>query len=61
MISAGASKLLGLEVAGDVEEAGEGVTTFKKGNKVIALLDGGGCDSQKALMHFCFATAVYYG
>lgn len=39
---AGASKLLGLEVAGEVEEIAEGVANFKKGDKVMALLDGGG-------------------
>lgn len=39
---AGASVVLGLEVAGDIEEVAEGVSNFKKGDKVMALLDGGG-------------------
>lgn len=38
----GASELLGLEVAGIVSEVGKGVSKFNKGDKVCALLDGGG-------------------
>ena len=38
----GASELLGLEVAGVISEVGKGVTKFHKGDKVMALLDGGG-------------------
>lgn len=38
----GASDILGLEVAGIVSEVGKGATKFKKGDKVCALLDGGG-------------------
>lgn len=38
----GASDILGLEVSGIVEEIGDHVTTFKKGDKVCALLEGGG-------------------
>lgn len=38
----GASEILGLEVAGIVHEVSQGVTKFKKGDKVMALLDGGG-------------------
>jgi putative PIG3 family NAD(P)H quinone oxidoreductase len=38
----GASPILGLEVAGTVIEAGEGTTRFKPGDRVIALLAGGG-------------------
>lgn len=38
----GASEILGLEVAGIVHEVSEGVTKYKKGDKVMALLDGGG-------------------
>ena len=37
----GASQVMGLEVAGMVEQAGEG-THFRKGDKVMALLAGGG-------------------
>ena len=38
----GASEILGLEVAGIVSEVGKGVSKFNKGDKVCALLDGGG-------------------
>lgn len=38
----GASDILGLEVAGEVAEIGEQVTTVKKGDRVCALLPGGG-------------------
>ncbi|MDP6437341.1 MAG: NAD(P)H-quinone oxidoreductase [Gammaproteobacteria bacterium] len=38
----GASELPGLEVAGIVRAAGAGVTTFKPGDSVCALLAGGG-------------------
>lgn len=38
----GASDVLGLEVSGQVVEVGEGVKGLKKGDKVCALLDGGG-------------------
>lgn len=39
---AGASDILGLEVAGEVEAVGEGVTRWNKGDRVCALLGGGG-------------------
>lgn len=39
---AGASDLLGLEVAGEVEAVGEGVTQWQVGDRVCALLGGGG-------------------
>jgi putative PIG3 family NAD(P)H quinone oxidoreductase len=38
----GASPILGLECAGTVLETGEGVTRFKPGDEVCALLAGGG-------------------
>ncbi|MBB6611307.1 NAD(P)H-quinone oxidoreductase [Pontibacter sp. Tf4] len=38
----GASPLLGLEMAGEVAEAGINCTRFKKGDKVFGLLPGGG-------------------
>jgi len=48
----GASEILGLEVAGIVHEVSKGVTKYKKGDKVMALLDGGGY-AQKALSCLC--------
>ena len=38
----GASDLPGLEVSGTVEALGDGVTTFERGDRVCALLAGGG-------------------
>ena len=38
----GASDLPGLEVAGTIAEAGSAVESFKKGDKVCALVNGGG-------------------
>lgn len=38
----GAPQTLGMEVSGTVAELGEGVTAFKKGDAVCALLGGGG-------------------
>ncbi|NBB52529.1 zinc-binding dehydrogenase [Rhizobium sp. CRIBSB] len=39
---AGASDVLGLEVAGEVDALGEGVTRWSPGDRVCALLGGGG-------------------
>jgi threonine dehydrogenase-like Zn-dependent dehydrogenase len=41
-VCAGASHIIGLEASGEVAEVGEGVTGFKKGDRVMTLLDGGG-------------------
>ena len=38
----GASDILGLEVAGEIEAVGEGVTRWTAGDRVCALLGGGG-------------------
>lgn len=42
----GASELLGLEAAGVVVECGAGVTDFRPGHRVMALLPGGGYAEQ---------------
>jgi putative PIG3 family NAD(P)H quinone oxidoreductase len=42
----GASEILGLECAGAVAEVGEGVTAFRVGDRVMALLGGGGYAEQ---------------
>ncbi len=42
----GASPILGLECAGEVTGLGEGVTSFAKGDRVCALLSGGGYAEQ---------------
>ena len=39
----GDSEILGLEVAGLIEELGPGVTGWKKGDRVMTLVGGGGC------------------
>ena len=38
----GESEILGLEVAGEVEQVGAGVSRFRPGDKVLALVAGGG-------------------
>ena len=38
----GASEILGLECAGEVAELGEGVSGWRRGDRVMALLPGGG-------------------
>jgi tumor protein p53-inducible protein 3 len=63
----GASPILGLEMAGTVEATGEGVTAYKKGDRVFGLLPGGGyasyCTIHEALtmpvpFHFSFEEAT---
>ena len=52
----GVTSILGLEIAGIVEDVGRDARLFKKGDKVLALLDGGGCvsiSSQLEKMVFC--------
>ena len=39
---AGASEIMGLEMAGVIAELGPGVTRWKRGDRVCALLEGGG-------------------
>ncbi len=46
----GASEIMGLECAGEIEAVGAGCTRFKSGDKVCALLSGGGY-SQYAAVH----------
>jgi len=46
----GASEVMGLECAGEIVEVGAGCTRFKAGDKVCALLAGGGY-SQYAAVH----------
>lgn len=38
----GAPEILGLEIAGEVDQVGEGVTRWRPGDRVCALLGGGG-------------------
>ncbi len=49
----GASDLIGLEVAGTIEAVGDGVTRWKKGDRVCALTPGGG------YAQFCAAPASH--
>ena len=42
----GASDVLGLEVAGEIAGVGEGVTRWRVGDRVCALLGGGGYAEQ---------------
>jgi NADPH:quinone reductase len=47
----GASEILGLEIAGTVVETGHGVTAFKVGDQICALITGGG------YAEYCLASA----
>jgi putative PIG3 family NAD(P)H quinone oxidoreductase len=53
----GESPLLGLEIAGEVVEAGISCTRFKKGDKVFGLLPGGGY-AEYAVIHEEMAMAI---
>jgi NADPH2:quinone reductase len=53
----GAPDVLGLEIAGEVVALGEGVTRWKRGDKVMALLIGGGY-AQFCLAHESHALPV---
>ncbi len=53
----GASPLLGLEIAGEVVEAGINCTRFKKSDKVFGLLPGGGY-AEYAILHESLALPV---
>ena len=53
----GDSEILGLEVAGTVEAAGEGVTRWKIGDRVMALIGGGGY-AEFAIAHAGHAMAI---
>ncbi len=46
----GASKILGLEISGEVVELGSGVTKWKKGDLIFGLIPGGGY-SEYAVIH----------
>ena len=45
----GASEMLGLEIAGIVEETGSQVLDFRKGDRVFGLIEGGGYAEQAVL------------
>ncbi|HEY1707681.1 MAG TPA: NAD(P)H-quinone oxidoreductase [Rhizomicrobium sp.] len=49
----GAPDTLGLEVSGEIAETGAGVTAFKPGDKVCALLGGGGYAEYAAVSQLC--------
>ncbi|MGH7906075.1 MAG: NAD(P)H-quinone oxidoreductase [Candidatus Binataceae bacterium] len=53
----GASEILGLECAGEVEAAGANVKAWKAGDRVMALLPGGGY-AEKAVVHYGSAIAT---
>src|SRR6059036_2704987 len=53
----GASPILGLECAGEVVEIGVNVTGWKRGDRVMALLPGGGY-AEEAIVHYGSAIPV---
>jgi putative PIG3 family NAD(P)H quinone oxidoreductase len=57
---AGASEILGLECAGVVREVGSGVTAVSRGDRVMALLSGGGYAEQVSI-HEHMAIPIPHG
>ncbi len=53
----GASTILGLECAGEVAEVGSAVRNWKKGDRAMALLSGGGY-AEEAVVHYGSAMRV---
>ena len=49
----GASDILGLEVSGEIQQLGKNVKGYKKGDKVMALLEGGGYASHALASDSC--------
>lgn len=56
----GASPILGLDVAGEVDKVGAGVTTWQPGDRVCALLPGGGY-AEYAVLHEAMAMPIPAG
>ena len=56
----GASALLGLEVAGEVVEVADGVSAWKPGDRVMALLPGGGY-AEESVVHAGSVMAIPEG
>lgn len=54
---AGASPILGLEIAGEIAEIGEGVSRWKVGERVFGLISGGGY-AQYATIHEAMALPI---
>src|SRR5881628_3095814 len=53
----GASPILGLECAGEITEVGQAVTGWRSGDRVMALLPGGGY-AEEAVVHYGAAMHV---
>jgi putative PIG3 family NAD(P)H quinone oxidoreductase len=54
---AGDSLILGLEIAGVIEELGDGVSGWMKGDRVMSLVGGGGY-AEYAVAHACHLMAI---